>query len=158
MRAGVHEFVEDVDVREALVRVGHRELPRIRIRAQDAHGQTRRVRVVLRPSLVAQLLCPRQHRQLTGLEAAVLLDVVHGTAAHPRPRQIDLAVRQTRDWLAAGLGLGHRRAARVDEAHAVLGRESFVLAGVVELSAHGDGQRQERGEDENGQRTCHEAR
>src|SRR4030095_11047216 len=55
MRTRIASFVQDVDVRQTLRRVGHRELPRIRIHARHAHWKTRGVRFVLLLALVPKL-------------------------------------------------------------------------------------------------------
>ena len=137
VRAGVSCLVQLVDVRQALRRVGHRELPRVGIDARHTHRQARCVRLVFRQPLVLQLARPREQRQFAGLQAAVPLDVAIRSAAEPRPGEVDRAVRQAWDRLAVDVLVGDDGVPQVRCASPAPGlRSAPVSPGLEEQFAH----------------------
>src|SRR5688572_13141496 len=122
MRPGIARLMQLVDVRQPLRRVGHRELPRVRVDARDAHGQAGRVGLVLGQPLVPELARPGEQRQFARFQAALALDVAVRSAAEPRPRDVDGAVGQAGDRLAADVLVGYDRVRGCDVPHLLLCR------------------------------------
>jgi hypothetical protein len=114
MRACVARFVQHVDMRQTLRRVGHRKLPRIGIDAGDAHRQAGGIGLLRLVPPGPEVARPRQQRQLARLQSALELDIDVRPAADPWPGEIHLAIGQPRNRLAARVGVGHRGGGQED--------------------------------------------
>ena len=114
MRTSVARLVQHVDVRQPLRGIGHREFPRVRIDARNAHRQARRIGFLCLVSPGPEVPRPGQQRQLSGLQSTFELDVHVGATADPGPGEVNCAVRQPRNRLAVGIGVRNRRCGQED--------------------------------------------